>query len=118
MKYDNEFEATDNREDFIKLAIRNYGTTYENARKRYYEARMRARGTSNTPIKQKYNPAIIKEKTYTNEEKSKPNPIKMFDYEDLKRFGGKLSRAKLSRYGFNEKEINWLVDEKGLVINE
>jgi hypothetical protein len=92
MKYDAEYKETTSREEFVKLVLKRYITTKSNAIKRYYEARKR------------------NIKKYTNEEKQKPNSLKMFTFEDMKKYG-KLNRERLYRYGFTVPEVNWLEDE-------
>ena len=51
---------------------------------------------------------------FPEDEKSQPRAMKWMEFKDMTRFvkdRDKLTRKELTKYGFTQQEINWLVDE-------
>lgn len=51
---------------------------------------------------------------YSKEEITKPTQMKLLQIDDMKRMGYKLTRYFLTKYGFTNDEINWLIEKSYL----
>lgn len=94
MKYINEYNKSQNIKDFVKLLVKN-GVKETTAKRRYYDYR------------QKFG----KKENYESTSKIKPNYLKLIEINDIKRLQKNITREFLLKHGFNNYEINWLIDE-------
>ena len=72
--------------------------------------------TGEKVVEELYTPPKIEEEVksekYPSNEIERPPHTKMMELEDMKKYKHKITRQFLSKYGFNNMEINWL-EEKG-----
>lgn len=106
------YDMSVDKQSFIEQARKIYPFVQEKSFKRYYCYYVKY-VKDKVPV---YGPiAVTKKKRkgnhYPATEKMVPNKMKMIDIEDMTRLGCKTSRDVLLRYGFKDKEINWLIDE-------
>lgn len=100
MKYQEEYNKTKNKKEFIELVLKNYPKLkYVTANRRYYDYHK--------------NKIDIKHK-YPKDEKIEPEMLKKLLIQDAKRFGYKITREFLQKYGFKPYEINWLEEHNEL----
>jgi len=106
LKYANEYKKTTTRKMFIELCIDKYPNKKRKTFGKYFSYIKNKLGEQSKKI--------IYKKKYEEHEKERPTHIKMLEIEDMKRFGKKLTREYLIKYGFNTLELNWL-EEEGLL---
>ena len=110
MKYFKEYKITNNKYEFIQLLISKYPIKPATAERRYYDVRKKAKTEE------------LKRKPYTPkihpDEITKPSYQRLVELEDMKRLKTKLTRENLTRYGFLEYEINWLITNNVLELEK
>ena len=98
------FESKD-RDDFMNTLTKKWKKSKSTAEK-YYGAMQKKW--------QYHKKAVVNKPQKTVEEPIPhmvPNSLKRIQLEDMERMGYKLTREKLSKYGFSEFEINWVERE-------
>ena len=109
-RYINEFNSVSSKKEFITLLLKKYPKLKkETAIRRYYDCKKIV--LQNISVK----PLIWK---YSMKEKEKPHPLKLIMIKDMIRFNMKINREYLQQHGFNNMEINWLVDEGLITLDE
>jgi len=113
MAYEQEYELSKgNKIIFIKLMQKRYKDLKDaTILRRWYDCKIKSNVVVQKEIKKQY------EHKYLPEEMLEPQRIKMFMFEDAKRYKIKITKKWLRQYRFNEPEINWL-DNKGMVDEE
>lgn len=95
MKYQNEFDKSKNKEEFIKLVLKKYPKIkYITAKRRYYD--------------------YYKILKYKYDEKEELTILHKILLADAKKYNIKITKEFLFRYGFTQYEINWLEDKQQL----
>jgi len=137
MQYKYEYDIVETKDEFISLLYTNYDVKWTTACRRWYDLDKlfpkkivvytnkefveKVKEVKNTTlIFDETKEVFIKEPKhevfesakYLRDEMIQPSCLKMLELKDMKKFGYKITRPFLSRYGFNNDEINWL-DEKG-----
>jgi len=98
MLYEKEYLATRNKSEFSDLINKRYPHLKESSvERRFYDCR------------KELGEQI--QHHYPETEKQQLQPLKRIMFDDMKRFGNKINRKELTKYGFKEFEINWLEDE-------
>ena len=125
MKYEDEYKRAIDKNDFVKLSLKKYPQLNKTTPlKRYYELRIKF---GELPFKK---PEIKKEELKKEEPKEefivkieeksdvitiKPNHLKILMIQDMNRFGIKITKDILKKYGFKEEEMNWVIaNEKSI----
>jgi len=98
MKYEYMYRKSIDKEDFIRLLKKHFALK-ERTAGRYYR---------------RYKRAFSNQGKYPDGNKKKPDRMKMFKLNDMKRYGSDLSRRNLIKNGFFDVEINWM-DDNGYI---
>ena len=111
-KYINEYNTVSSKSEFINLIRRKYPKLKKaTAIRRYYDCK---KILENIDIVKPKKPGWI----YNMHDKEKPHTLKLIMINDMIRFKIKIDRKYLQQHGFNDLEINWLVDEGLITLDE
>ena len=116
MKYVEDYTPGMTKEEFVKRFLAKYPTlTKKTAERRFYDVR---KSVPQTPVAPR--PTLLPkvETTYSNDEIKAVDPYKMLMINDMKRYGTKMTRSMLRKYGLIPMEINWLVHNKIITLEE
>jgi len=111
-KYLVEYNSIQTKNQFIDLLLKKYPNIKKStAERRYYELKK--------AVKEKTTIVITKPIwKYNHQEKEMPHALKIITAKDMVRLGIKYDRKYLQSHGFNDLEINWLVDDGIIILDE
>jgi len=100
LNYEYEYLTTINKKAFINLMKNKFPKLkLKTIIRRWYDCKKKLGEQNENKVK----------KIVINDEICcKPNSLKMLELGDMKRFGYKITRKFLQKYGFKYEEINWL----------
>lgn len=100
-KYSIYYNQSKNKEEFIKLLLQHFPKlSLSTANRRWYDYK------------------IQKVNIYSDNEKQHVSELKLLTIKDMIKYKVNLTREYLNKYGYNNAEINWLLDEKYIILNE
>jgi hypothetical protein len=103
-KYELEYNQSSTKVEFVTLLFKKYrGIRKKTAERRWYEFK----SLKKSKVKLEFE----------NNELDKPDRIKMLLFDDIKRYKIKITISYLARYGFEQREINWLI-KNGEIIED
>lgn len=102
-KYELEYKQSLTKIEFVHRLLKKYkGMIKKTAERRWYDFKV---------AKLKLKPE------FENHELDMPEKIKMLLFNDMKKYKIKLTKSYLIKYGFEQKEINWLI-KNGEIIED
>lgn len=105
-KYFEIYNNSKDKNDFITKFLKEYPQLKkQTALRRWYDV---SKSEKQTPISKQYN----------NKDKVVVSGAKLLLIKDMVHYKQKLSRPYLKKYGYNDAEINYLIDEKIITLEK
>lgn len=109
--YLKHYNKTSNRQEFILSVLKDYPKMSPNsAQRRWYDCEKIS--NNKKPIRDIIVSKKILDGQYSDDTKQYVGGEKLLRVQDMLRYKIKLSREYLNKYGYNNNEINYLIDKK------
>lgn len=120
MKYEKEFLASTTKGEFVKRVLHNNKQLKsQSAERRYYELKQVFTNKTRPTQKRLISVPLIYNNIEFDKNDIKPiNAIKRLMIEDMRKYGTKITRTILKKYGFVDSEINYLLTNNMIILAE